>query len=296
MEEQTKRCGFVALAGAPNVGKSTLLNRIIGAHLSIATAKAQTTRTRILGITTRGPVQLAFTDTPGIHHLGSRGNLLQKRMVSAARSGVHSADVTCWIVDAAHGMGRIDREELPKLDADSTLVALNKIDLVDKDSLLPLMAEVGGLLPKANCIPVSASTGENLDLLLEHLSAAVPAGPWMFPDDQLTDQSERNLVAELIREQLFRQLDQELPYRVAVRVEEYDDQGRKVHVEAIIYTDSTSSKKMIVGKDGSRIKKVGTAARRAAEDLIGKGLYLDLRVKVKKDWQQNSRFLEELGL
>ena len=209
-EDGATRCGLVAIAGAPNVGKSTLLNRILGRHLSIATSKPQTTRTRVLGIETRGDVQMIFTDTPGIHE--PRG-LLHERMVDHARSGLRGADLTLWLLAADRGLGRTDRAELPQLaqeggrqDGRAVIVVINKMDLLPRQDLLPLMAAVGELLPEASCVPASAKSGENVERLVDEIATRIPAGPWLYPADALSDQPARFFAAELVREQLFLQL------------------------------------------------------------------------------------------
>ncbi|MFN2377101.1 MAG: GTPase Era [Candidatus Binatia bacterium] len=287
------RCGFAAIAGAPNVGKSTLLNRILGRPLSIATPKPQTTRRRLLGVESRGEVQLVFCDTPGIHPI--RG-LMHDRMNAEARQGVREADVVCWILDAVRGVGRIDREEAPRFSPQKTVIVLNKCDAVPRPALLPIIAETASLVPGTDVFPVSARTGEGVDVLVEHLAGRMPEGPWLFDPELFTDQSERYLVSELVREQLFLQLDAELPYRIAVSVDVFRDGPRHTSISATIFTDSDSTKRIIVGKGGSRIKSVGIASRERIEELLGRKVFLELFVKVKPGWQDDPRFLAELGL
>jgi GTP-binding protein Era len=289
----TQRCGYVAIAGAPNVGKSTLLNRILGRPVAIATPKPQTTRRRLLGLESRGDVQLVFCDTPGIHPI--RG-LMHDRMNAEARQGVREADVVCWILDATRGIGRIDRSEAEKFDAARTIIVINKCDAVAKGTLLPLIAEAAKLLPGCEVFPTSARSGEGVEELISYLATRMPEGPWQFDADLFTDQSERSLVSELVREQLFLQLEAELPYRVAVGVDVFRDGPRHTSISATIYTDSESTKRIIVGKGGARIKSVGIAARERIEDLLGRKVFLELFVKVKPGWQDDPRFLEELGL
>jgi GTP-binding protein Era len=289
----TQRCGYVAIAGAPNVGKSTLLNRILGRPVAIATPKPQTTRRRLLGLESRGDVQLVFCDTPGIHPI--RG-LMHDRMNAEARQGVREADVVCWILDATRGIGRIDRNEAERFDAARTIIVINKCDAVAKGTLLPIIAEAAKLLPGCEVFPTSARSGEGVEELVSYLAARMPEGPWQFDPELFTDQSERSLVAELVREQLFLQLEAELPYRVAVGVDVFRDGPRHTSISATIYTDSESTKRIIVGKGGARIKSVGIAARERIEDLLGRKVFLELFVKVKPGWQDDPRFLEELGL
>lgn len=287
------RCGYVAIAGAPNAGKSTLLNRILGRPLAIATPKPQTTRRRLLGVETRGDVQIVFCDTPGIHPI--RG-LMHDRMNMQARQGLREADVVCWIVDGARGAGAIDREEAARLDASRTVIVINKCDAIARPAVLPVIAEATKILPGAEVFPVSARSGEGVEALVGHLAARMPAGPWQFDPDLFTDESERALVAELVREQLFLQLDRELPYRVVVGVDVFRDGPKHTSISATIYTDSDSTKRIIVGKGGARIKSVGIAARGRIEELLGRKVFLELFVKVKPGWQDDPRFLEEMGL
>lgn len=293
-ESETRRVGFVALAGATNVGKSTLLNRILRRGLAIASPKPQTTRTRLLGIHCQGASQLVFIDTPGIHK-GHRG--IGSRMMRQAREGVREADIVCWVVDAEHGIGRIDEHESVQLRDRNVIVVLNKIDRKKKTELLPMMTRINELLPGVDCVPVSATSGENVANLVKTLACTVPEGPWLYDEDTLTDQPERVLVAEYVREQLFLQLNEELPYRVAVVVDSFEEQKNGTRrISATIFTDTKSSKMIIVGAGGSRIKEVGMAARRRAEQIVGGHIYLELFVKVRGDWQDDPRFLDELGL
>lgn len=291
--ETETRALVVALAGAPNVGKSTLLNRILGRTLSIATPKPQTTRTRVLGLHHIGNTQLVFTDTPGIHEPTSA---LHERMVSTARAGLRDADLTCWLLAADKGITTTDRAELAKLSARPLVVVINKMDLIPREHVLPMIDELSRLVPSVEMFPISAMTGENVESLLVHLLDRAFAGPWLYPADTLTDRPMRFFVAELIREQLFLQLSQELPYRVAVKVDAFEERRPKSYIEATIYVDRDSVKKMIVGREGSRIKEIGRAARRAIEAFLDQEVFLQLFVRVKKDWQSDPRFLEDVGL
>jgi len=283
----------VALAGSPNVGKSTLLNRVLGRKLSIATPKPQTTRTRVLAVHVLGATQLVFTDTPGIH---APAGPLHKRMVTQARAGVRDADLTCWLVAANAGLTATDHDELARLASRELVIAINKIDLVQRDRLLPLMAALSRLVPQAESFPVSAMTGENVDALLAHLVARAPAGDWLYPAETLTDKPLRFFVAELVREQLFLQLSQELPYRIAVKVDAFEERRPKTYIEATIFADRESVKKIIVGRQGARIKEIGRAARRNIEAFLERPVFLQLYVRVKEDWQKDPRFLEDVGL
>lgn len=293
-DQETSRAGFIALAGATNVGKSTLLNRILRTGLAIASPKPQTTRTRLLGIHNEGAAQLVFIDTPGFHS-GHRG--IGSRMLRQAREGVRDADIVCWVIDAERGIGRTDQREMAELADRDVVVAINKIDRKKKTEILPILAKTAELLPGAECVPVSARSGENIANLVKTLAASLPEGPWLYDDETLTDQPERVLVGEYVREQLFLQLQEELPYRVAVIVDSFEERrdGTR-HICATIFTDTKSSKSIIVGAGGRRIKEVGTAARRRAERIVGGHIYLELFVKVRSDWQDDSGFLDELGL
>ena len=288
------RAGTVCLAGAPNTGKSTLLNRILGRQLSIASSKPQTTRVQVLGVHVEGDAQIVFTDTPGIHT--ARGEMHAK-MVDSARRGVRDADVVCWVLAADRGMSATDAEELSRLAERPLVVVINKCDRVSRESVLPIIAVVAEAAPAAEVVPLSALTGENVGALLRVLVERMPEGEWLYPDDTLTDRPTRFFVAELVREQVFQQLEQELPYRAAVLVDTFEERERGgAYVAATIYVDAESARKIVIGKQGARIKAIGTAARRKIEAFLERRVYLDLHVRVKKDWQSDRRFLEELGL
>lgn len=281
------------MAGAPNVGKSTLLNQILGRRVSIATPKPQTTRAQLLGIHTDGAIQVLFVDTPGIH---VTQGMIHERMVRHARAGVRGADVVCWLVAADRGLRHVDRREIPRLAEREPIVVVNKIDRVSREALLPIMAGIAELAPEATVVPVSALNGDNVAELMALIKTRMPEGPWLFPAESITDRPLRFLAAELVREQAFRQLDQEIPYHMAVLTEVFEERGDTTYIEALVYTDSDSAKRIIVGKQGARIKAIGQAARKQIERLVDGKVYLDLHVRVKKDWQQDPRFLEELGM
>jgi GTP-binding protein Era len=295
--QEPTSAAIIALAGAPNAGKSTLLNRILGRRVSIATPKPQTTQTRILGIEMRGRTQLVLTDTPGIHK--PRG-AIHELMVGRARAEMSGADIVCWLIDGSKGIRRSDREELPKLVANATeqplVIVLNKIDSIAKPALLPLMAQLGELAPDIELFPTSALRGEGVEELVEHLVALAPEGPFLFPEDAVTDRPVEFMVAEYVREQLFYRLQQELPYRVAVRVDLHERRKKTEYFEASIFVDSDSARKIIIGAGGQNIKAIGTSARKRAEELVDGKVFLKLEVRVKKKWQEDASFLEELGL
>lgn len=199
------------MAGAPNVGKSTLLNQILGRRVSIATPKPQTTRAQLLGIHTDGAIQVLFVDTPGIH---VTQGMIHERMVRHARAGVRGADVVCWLVAADRGLRHVDRREIPRLAEREPIVVVNKIDRVSREALLPIMAGIAELAPEATVVPVSALNGDNVAELMALIKTRMPEGPWLFPAESITDRPLRFLAAELVREQAFRQLDQEIPYQI----------------------------------------------------------------------------------
>lgn len=293
------RCGFVAILGAPNVGKSTLLNRLVGTKVSIVTPKVQTTRRRILGITVRGAAQLIFVDTPGIF-TPSAGRHLERAMVQAAWRSVEDADRRVLVVDARRGIDR-DTEmilaELGKRKHPMTL-AVNKLDLVRPPALLPLIDRLNqtGLFERV--FIVSALTGDGCEDLLNALSEDLPEGPWLFPEDQLSDLSQRAMAAEITREKLFEQLHQELPYSLTVETENWaaSADGSEVRIDQTIYVQRESQKAIVLGKGGRQIKTVGQAARTELEQMLGCRVHLFLFVKVRPKWLEDPERYSEMGL
>ncbi len=294
----THRCGFIALVGRPNVGKSTLLNTLIGAPIAIVSPKPQTTRTRITGIKTQSNAQLIFVDTPGIH--GGQQSLLNRHMVDTAVRALQETDVTLFLLDAAYGLTPADAQIAQRLTQLKTqvLVGLNKIDLVQKRTLIPLLEQVGRLLPERDVIPISALKGENTAELMSTLLAVLPPGPALYPDDNITDQSERVLAQEMVREQLFFHTQQEIPYRTAVIVEHFEEPAEKplLRIYATIYVERPSQKAIVIGQKGARLKKIGQAARQRMEVFFGCRVYLELFVKVSKGWTNSPGMLRELEL
>lgn len=292
----THRCGFIALVGRPNVGKSTLLNTLIGAPIAIVSPKPQTTRTRITGIKTQSEAQLIFVDTPGIH--GGQQSLLNRHMVDTAVRALQETDVTLFLLDAAHGLTNTDAQIAQRLTQLKTpvLVGLNKIDLVQKRALIPLLEQVGRLLPERDVIPISALKGENTAELLSTLMTVLPPGPALYPDDNITDLSERVLAQEMVREQLFFHTQQEIPYRTAVIVEQFEEPAEKplLRIYATIHVERPSQKAIVIGQKGVRLKKIGQAARRRMEAFFGCRVYLELFVKVSKGWTNSLGMLREL--
>jgi GTPase len=292
------RCGFVALIGRPNVGKSTLLNRLVGTKLAIVSDKPQTTRNRIAGVRTSDDAQAIFLDTPGIHRPTHRMNV---RMVDAAVEGIRQADVVALVADAADTRAgareRFILERLQRIDAPVALV-INKVDLVPRPTLLPLIDRWQQRRAFTDIIPVSALTGENIDrldrVILEHL----PEGDPIYPVDYLTDQPERFFVAEAIREKVLALTHAELPYSTAVvvdRFEEADERGL-MRLFCSILVERESQKPILVGRGGEMIKRIGTAARLDLEKFFDARVFLDLRVKVASEWREDDRLLDELGM
>ncbi|MGH8931446.1 MAG: GTPase Era [Egibacteraceae bacterium] len=293
------RSGFVALVGRPNVGKSTLLNAVVGAKVAIVTPKPQTTRNRILGIKTLPQAQLIFVDTPGIHR--HPGSLLNQRMVEAALRALQDTDTAVFLTDAQRGMPTEEDEEIARRLSGSHLpviVVVNKIDLVAKAMLLPIIERLAVLLPEREIVPVSAVTGENIAALLNTIIPLLPVSPPLYPSDELTDQSERVLAQEIVREQLFLHTQQEVPYATAVAVEEFSEKPEKhlLLIRAVIYVERPSQRAIIIGERGSRLRQIGQAARLQLETFFGCRVFLELFVKVAKGWTQRLGMLKELGL
>ena len=291
------RAGYAAIVGRPNVGKSTLLNALVGAKVAIVTPKPQTTRNRIIGIRTLADAQVIFLDTPGIHEARS---LINRRMVETARKTFVEASVLLFLVDAAAGVAAGDRAlaaTLAPLPA-PTIVVLNKVDRVARPELLPLMATLGQLLPGREIIPASALTGENVDTVLGRVVGALPEGERHYEAEEYTTATERFLVQELVREQLFRQTEEEVPYGAAVLVEEFTERPEQdvLFVRATILVDRPSHKPIVIGTGGQRLREIGRRARLEVEALCGKRVFLELFVKVEPGWAKNPRRLGELGL
>ncbi|MDD3579809.1 MAG: GTPase Era [Desulfobacca sp.] len=289
------KCGYVALIGAPNVGKSTLLNRLVAEKVAITSPRPQTTRHRLCGVVQRPEAQLLFLDTPGI--MDPRG-ALNESLVRVALGALAEADVVVWLVtpqDVATETQIISSnlKRFPK----PLVIAINKIDIIAKPEILPLIATYHEIFPDAAVVPLSALYGDGLPDLLEEIIALLPVAPPLYPSEQLTDRSERFLVAELIRERVFHHTAQEIPYAVAVQIEDFDERQRPqlVRIRAIIYVERASQKGIIIGKRGGRLKTIGQEARTAVEALLLCPVYLELWVKVWKNWRKDPRALRELG-
>jgi GTPase len=290
------RCGYVALIGVPNAGKSTLLNRLVGRKLAIVTPKAQTTRTRLLGIAIEGSAQIIYVDTPGIFAPRRR---LDRAMVAAAWSGAEDADETVLLVDAARGIGPDVRGVLDRLAnrRRRSILALNKIDLVRRDRLLALAAELAKAGDFDPVFMISGLSGDGVEDLKGHLAAAVPPGPWLFPEDQLSDAPERLLAAEVTREQVFLQLHDELPYASTVETESWEDRrDGSVRIEQVIYVERPSQRAIVLGERGQRIKSIGARARAELERILERRVHLFLFVKVRENWGEDRERFDALGL
>ena len=291
------RSGFVAILGRPNVGKSTLLNQLLGEKIAIVSPRPQTTRNRIMGIKTLPGGQILLLDTPGIHRARS---LLNRRMVDVAKRSLGDVEAVIWVADARGGL-RGDDEEIARMLARSrheTLIALNKIDAVSKGRLLPVMARLAELLPEREIVPISARTGENVPFLADGVLKRLPPGPRYFPEDELTDQTERFIAAEIVREKVFLRTRQEIPYGTAVSVQSFEEKndGSLVVIAATIHTERDTHKPILIGKRGAALKEIGSAAREDLERLLGCRVYLELAVKAAPGWSRDPRSLASFGL
>ncbi len=295
MTDLNQRCGYVAIVGRPNVGKSTLLNHILGMKLSITSRKPQTTRHQILGVKTTDNIQTIYVDTPGIHQ--RRGTAINKYMNRAATSVLNDVDVILFVVQAKNWTEE-DRAIVEKFKTVSCPVVLviNKIDkLASKKELLPLIDELSVHYDFSEIIPVSALSGINVETLEQKLAPLIPEGEHVYPDDQVTDRSMRFLASEIIREKLIRELGQELPYTSTVSIDKYEEDEDIVHIHATIYVESAGQKAIIIGKKGSRLKSIGTKAREDISKMIETKVYLNLWVKVREGWSNDERALRGLG-
>jgi GTP-binding protein Era len=289
------RCGFVALLGAPNAGKSTLLNRLTGAKLSIVTPKAQTTRARVLGILVRGDAQMLFVDTPGIFAPKRR---LDRAMVAAAWGGAEDADFVLFLVDAKTGLNEPVRAILDQLKAAARPMALvlNKVDLIDRQKLLPLAQDFAAAATFEQIFMISAETGDGIDVLLDFCAAKLPAGPFLYPEDELTDLPDRLLAAEIVREQIFLQTHDEVPYGATVETESFKPQKGRVRIDAVIYVTKPSHKAILIGAKGVRIKAIGMRARRELGALLECEVDLFLRVNERPGWYEEAARIRATGL
>lgn len=294
-DSQTTRCGYVAIVGRPNVGKSTLLNHILGQKISITSRKPQTTRNNVVGIKTEGDVQIMFVDTPGMH-LGQQ-KAINRYMNRAANTAMKDVDVVVFVVDRFIWTEE-DEAVAEKLQHASCpiILAVNKVDQIeDKESLLPHLEMLAQKLNAAEIIPLSALRNTNLDRLEQLIVDRMPEGMHMYPDDQITDRSSRFMAAEIVREKITRQLGDELPYEMAVEIEEFKQEGNLLNISALILVERDGQKRILIGDKGERIKLIGTDARKDMEKLFDMKIMLKLWVKVKSGWSDDERALRSLG-
>lgn len=295
MTEQIQRCGYVAIVGRPNVGKSTLLNHILGQKLAITSRKPQTTRHTMLGIKTEGNNQAVYVDTPGLHKENEKA--LNRYMNKTATNALRDVDVIVFVVDRNRWT---EEDELVlekvKLSKEPVIVAVNKIDrLEDKKEILPHLEWLHGQLPDAQIVPISSLHSQNLETLEKLINQCLPESEHFYPEDQLTDRSSRFLAAEIVREKITRQLGAELPYQVNVEVEQFKQQGAVLHIHALILVERDGQKKILIGDKGERIKRIGQEARIDMETLFDSKVMLNLWVKVKRGWSDDERAMRSLG-
>jgi GTP-binding protein Era len=289
------RAGFATIVGRPNVGKSTLVNLLVGQKVAIVSDKPQTTRNRILAVLNRAGGQIVLFDTPGIHKPLHRMN---ERMVDAAVRSLDNVDAAVWVADVSEGYGPGDRyvREVLKRAGKPVVLALNKIDRIAKLKILPVIENYRHQLDFAEVVPLSAKTGENVELLAERLVALLPEGERLYPEDYLTDQPERFFVAEMVREQILRATRDELPYTTGVVVDSFKEGEPVVHIEASIFVERETHKGILIGRKGEMLKRIGSAARHEIERFLGTRVFLGLFVKVREHWREDARILEEMGL
>ena len=290
------KSGFVSIIGRPNVGKSTFMNKVLGQKVAIMSDKPQTTRNKIQGVYTKDNVQMIFIDTPGIH---KPKHQLGEHMMKVARNTLRETEVILFIINAAEEIGRGDEFIIDMLKNTKTpiILVLNKIDLIHPDDLIKQIEVYKDKLDFSDVVPISALQGNNIDRLLSVIESHLPEGPMYYPEDRITDHPEHFIVSELIREKALHKLSQELPHAIGVEVLKMkgDDEGGEVKVEALIYVERESQKGMVIGKGGKMLKEIGREARMDIENLLGSKVYLELWVKVQKDWRNKPTFIRSLG-
>ncbi len=289
-----KKTGFIAIVGRPNVGKSTLMNAILGEKVAIVSNKPQTTRNRITGIHTRGEEQFVFLDTPGIH---SPKNSLGEYMVKAADATMRDADAVVLVIDAGKEISKVEENVIAYLKRSGipAVLAINKIDLYRREQLAETIAAYAEKHDFDAFVPIAAKNGKNVQELLDECAKFLSESPWFFPEDMVTDQPERQLAAEIIREKILRTLNKEVPHGTAVVIEEFKDEKTLVSIRAEIFCEKASHKGIIVGKNGASLKLIGSYAREDLERLLGTKVYLNLWVKVKENWRESARTVENFG-
>lgn len=290
-----QHCGYVAIIGRPNVGKSTLLNHLMGQKLSITSRKPQTTRHNLLGIKTEGNTQLIFVDTPGMHT--NQDKAINRYMNRVAVNATRDVDVVVWVLDRTVWT-EADQAIAQQMQSNRSplIIAINKVDRIeDKNQMLPWLEALEKKLQPAAILPMSALHGQNLDALEQEIRKYIPQGLHHFPEDQITDRTERFLAAEIVREKITRQLGDELPYQVAVEIEEFRREKKILHISALILAERDGQKKIIIGEKGARIKKIGEQSRLDMEKLFGSKVMLNLWVKIRSGWSDDERALHSLG-
>ena len=289
-----KRTGFIAIVGRPNVGKSTLMNAILGEKIAIVSSKPQTTRNRILGIHTKGEDQFVFIDTPGMHR---PQNSLGEFMVKTADSSMRDADAVIMVVDAGKEISQVEENVIAYLKASGipAILALNKIDLYRREMLAERISEYAAKHNFEAFVPIAAQKNKNVDELLGECTKFLTESEWFFPEDMVTDQPERQIASEIIREKILRTLNKEVPHGTAVVIEEFTDEGTMLRIRAEIFCEKASHKGIIVGKNGASLKLIGTYAREDMEKLFGTKVYLNLWVKVKENWRESARTVQNFG-
>lgn len=294
----TQSCGFVAIVGRPNVGKSTLMNRILGQKISITSRRPQTTRHQVMGIKTVDETQFIYVDTPGIHlQTRDRNKAINRFMNQAASQALRDVDCVVFLVDRTRWTeeDQIVLDKLTHVEA-PVILAVNKVDwLEDKTTLLPWLESLSARREFAAILPISAKHGTNVPELEDEVGKRLPEGVHYFPDDQITDKSQRFLAAELVREKVMRQLGDELPYQMTVEIEEFRDEGKVIHISALMLVERQGQKKILIGDRGERIKKIGIEARQEMERAFDSKVMLNLWVKVKRGWSDDDRALKSLG-
>lgn len=288
------KTAFVMITGKPNVGKSTLINALVGEKIAIVSKRPQTTRSRITGVVTKGEAQYVFIDTPGLHR---PHNLLGEYMMKAAGNASEDADIVLFVVEACSRLNPAERDALKKNCASGAKVILviNKVDRVNKGTLAEYISSVCAEYDFRSVIPISALENDGVDIIFDELEKLLVPSPHFFPDDMLTDQPERILLAEIIREKILRLTEDEVPHGVAVVIEEYKDEGNIIKVRAEIFCEKEAHKSILIGKNGAMLKKIGTYAREDAEKMLGTHLHLDLWVKVKENWRDRRTLLADFG-
>jgi GTP-binding protein Era len=294
IDTETFKSGFAAIIGMPNVGKSTLLNAIVGQKIAIISDKPQTTRNKILAIYTKDNAQIVFTDTPGIHKPRTK---LGEYMVGVAKQSMNEMDAVLFVVDATRKIQPMEREiakNIAKLGVPSILV-INKVDKVRKEDLLPLIADYSNLNHFESIVPISAKTGDGVDILLNDIEDYIEPGPKFYFDDMVTDQPEKQVAAEIIREKMLWLLDKEVPHGIAIEIEKMQEKETITNIYSNIYCEKASHKGIIIGKNGEMLKKIGSMARLDIEKMLDTRVFLELWVKVKPDWRNNTNMIKNFG-